>query len=212
MTPQQQDELIAAVARVGAYLVWDAAFAELTYNQPPLDDPVMKYERAISTGTLSKAYGLPGLRVGWCLASPEILADMTCIRDYLTLHLSPLVELVAEHVIRNAERVVANRLELAQTNLKIVADWFEENCGAIEGTLPQGGVCVFPRLPGVADVLSFCRHLAEQHKVLLVPGTCFNHSSHVRLGFGRPTDEMKKGLCRLSILLNRDATSSTAFR
>src|SRR5262249_43758034 len=99
LTPAEQDALVAACARVGAYLVWDAAFGEVTYGAPPLPDPGSKYERAVSMGTLSKAYGLPGLRVGWCLAAPEVLEKMVRLRDYLTLHLSPLVELLAARAL-----------------------------------------------------------------------------------------------------------------
>lgn len=103
VTPDQQRELIDLCARAGAYLVWDMAFSDLTYDGPPLPDPGLFYERAVSMGTLSKAYGLPGLRLGWCLAPPEVLERFIRIRDYLTLHLSPLVEMIAERAIRGGD-------------------------------------------------------------------------------------------------------------
>jgi aspartate/methionine/tyrosine aminotransferase len=92
LTPQQQRELIAIADGAGAYLLWDAAFAELVYGNPPLPDPTLSYSRATSVGTLSKAYGLPGLRFGWCVADPAVLTRMVRLRDRMTLHLSPLVE------------------------------------------------------------------------------------------------------------------------
>lgn len=198
LQPAELDALLAACERAGAWLVWDAAFAELTYDAPPLPDPALRYERAVSMGTLSKAYGLPGLRVGWCVAPPEVLSRMAALRDYLTLHLSPLVELVAQRAVEGADRILAARGALARQNRARVDTWMAEQEGAISWTLPAGGVCGFPRLHDVADVEAFCHHLAREHRVLLVPGTCFGVQGHVRLGFGRAPEELEQGLARLA--------------
>ena len=201
LTPEEQEELVEATARVGAYLVWDAAFAELTYDRPPLPDPV-QYERSISMGTLSKAFGLPGLRVGWCLASPSVLTRFVTLRDYTILHLSPLIELIARRTIEQAQVVVGKRLRQARANLEILKMWCDEHGEFVEWVPPRGGVCSFLRLRGVNDVEAFCRRLARSYGVLLVPGSCFNHPFHVRLGFGEATPKVTEGLSRLSTLLN----------
>src|SRR5205823_3902939 len=124
LTPEEQRELLAATERAGAYLVWDGAFSELTYGRPPLPEPV-DFPHAISMGTMSKAYGLPGLRVGWCIAAPAILDRFVRLRDYTTLHLSPLVEFVAQKAMENAELLVGLRLEQARGSLEILARWME---------------------------------------------------------------------------------------
>ncbi|HEX2091624.1 MAG TPA: capreomycidine synthase [Longimicrobiaceae bacterium] len=205
VTPEEQDALIAACAAVGAYLVWDNAFAELTYDAPPLPEPVLKYERAVSMGTFSKAYGLPGLRVGWCFASPEVLEKLIRVRDYVTLHLSPLVEMIAERAIDRADRLLDERVGLARRNRSVLAAWVEEHRDIVEWTPPAGGVTAFPRLVSVPDVEEFCHRLAREHRVLLVPGNCFGHPEHVRLGFGRSTEALEAGLSRLSQLLQQTA-------
>lgn len=201
ITREEQLELIRRSRDVGAYLVWDGAFSELTYSAPPLPDPGLDYERAISTGTLSKAYGLPGLRVGWCIAAPEVLAKLVRLRDYLTLHLSPLVELVAAKAVDAADLLVEPRLDQARRNLQVLAAWIDEHGHLVDWVRPRGGVCAFPRFRGVGDTNSFCRRLAELHKVLLVPGECFRRPGHVRLGFGRAEGELREGLTRLSDFL-----------
>jgi capreomycidine synthase len=200
---EEQGYLIEVVAKTGAYLVWDAAFSELVYDCQPLPEPALLYERAISLATLSKAYGLPGLRVGWCLAPPDVLERMIHLRDYTTLYLSPLVELIARRVIERADSILAIRLKQARNNLATVSDWVEQYFPMIEWVLPQGGVCAFPRLNCIRDVEAFCHHLAQSERVLLVPGTCFNRPGHVRLGFGGSAADLQKGLSRLSILLQR---------
>ncbi len=197
----EQQELIAAAAGVGAYLVWDGAFADLTYETPPLPDPTAEYERAISMGTMSKAFGLPGLRVGWCVAAPEVLAIFAHLRDYTLLHLSPLVELIAGRVFENAELLVGRRREQARGSRQIVATWVEANADLVEWVPPMGGVCCFPRLRPEIDVEEFCRRLAEEHRVLLVPGICFKAPRHVRLGFGGSRSGLEQGLERFAKVL-----------
>jgi capreomycidine synthase len=117
LTQQEQNELVEAVAKVGAYLVWDAAFADIVYDDVPLPNPNLDYDRSISMGTFSKCYGLPGLRFGWCLASPEVLERFVHLRDYMTLHLSPMIELIAQRVVENADNLLSIRLQQARTNL-----------------------------------------------------------------------------------------------
>lgn len=195
---EEQLELIELAAGVGAYLVWDAAFAELTYESEPLPDPGLDYERAVSMGTLSKAYGLPGLRVGWCLAAPDVLTRFIRLRDYLTLHLSPLVELIARRAIENGDVLVERRREQAGANRQLVESWVGEHRDLVSWVRPLGGVCAFPRLLEVDDVVAFCRELAATERLLLVPGTCFGCPGHVRLGFGGAREDLEEGLRRLS--------------
>jgi aspartate/methionine/tyrosine aminotransferase len=205
VTAAQQAELVELAAGVGAYLVWDGAFRELVYEGPPLPEPVLAYERAVSLGTFSKAYGLPGLRVGWCLAHPHVFAPMMRVRDYVTLHLSPLVERLAERVVRQGDALLAPRLRLARHNRDVVERWVAESNGLVEWARPAGGVTAFPRLPLVPDVEAFCHELARTHRVLLVPGSAFGQPQHVRLGFGRGTARLEEALGRTAALLEATA-------
>ncbi|HYG65718.1 MAG TPA: capreomycidine synthase [Thermoanaerobaculia bacterium] len=198
---REQTALIEACARVGAYLVWDNAFGAITYDAPPLPDPTGLYERALSMGTLSKTYGLPGLRVGWCVAAPEVLEEMIRYRDYITLHLSPLVEALASRAIEESERFIGPRREQCRHNLEVLAGWCEEQRDLVAWARPRGGSCIFPCLLEVPDVEEFCHRLAREHRVMLVPGNCFGHPQHVRLGFGGPAEQFAAGLERLGHFL-----------
>jgi capreomycidine synthase len=201
LTLEQQRDLVDTLAETGSYLVWDGAFAEMTYGQPPLPDPGTWYDRTITLGTLSKGYGLPGLRIGWLLASPDILGRFVNLRDYITLHLSPLIELIAERAVRNAHILLRIRMEQASANLNALASWLECHRKVVDWVRPQGGVCTFLRMPGGVDVEAFCHLLARERRVLLVPGTCFGQPGFVRLGFGGPTPKFEEGLANLSDLL-----------
>ena len=165
---------------------------------PELPDPGERYDRSISLGTLSKAYGLPGLRVGWCLAAPEVLERLVRLRDYTTLALSPLVEHVATRAIANGDLLLQPRLAQARHNLELLVSWAKLNSEFVSLVRPQGGVSVFMRVHDVADIEDFCRQLADKYSVLLVPGTSFGNPAHVRLGFGCSTRELTEALSRLS--------------
>jgi capreomycidine synthase len=198
LTLKEQQELINAVAEVGAYLVWDAAFADLVYKGSPLPPPNLQYEGSISLGTLSKAYGLPGLRFGWCIAASDILERFVYRRDYITLHLSPLVELIAHRVIQNINKFLNIRLHQAHTNLRILSEWIEQHKEFVDWVYPQGGVCGFLHMHTISNAEAFCDYLGKTYGVLLVPGNCFNHEKYVRLGFGTSTSDLSEGLSRLS--------------
>ena len=208
ITPAEQDRLVAICERAGAYLIWDGAFTELTHDGEPLPDPAARYPRALSFGTLSKAYGLPGLRFGWCIGDPALLAAFLPLRDRLTICLSPLVEAVATVAVRAADRLAKPRLEQARGNLARLERWAADR-PAVRLVRPRGGVTGFPVL-GVPDVDDFCHRLAEKRDTLLVPGSAFGEPAHVRLGFGGRSDLFAEGLSRLGEALAEDGSMGSS--
>lgn len=205
VTPAQQQELVEIAAKAGAWLVWDHAFGELTYLTEPLPLPTW-YDRCIAFGTFSKSYGLAGLRVGWCLAPRDLLDRMALLRDYIALYVSPVLELFAEFAVHHADTIVARQREHAQMNLRIVSDWAAGRPDLVRFSPPAGGVSTFLGLLGQPDVVRSCRRLAEQHRVLLVPGACFGdaYRDYVRLGFGGTRTELTAGLDLLERVLRED--------
>jgi capreomycidine synthase len=208
LTPAQLEELVEAVSAVQAYLVWDSAFSELTYDSQPLPDPSLVYDRCITLGTLSKGYGLAGLRVGWCFAPPELLKQFVHLRDYTTLYLSPLVEVIAQQAIEKADVLLRTRLDRARLNFGILSKWLPYHEEDVQWVLPRGGVTIFLKLLRIADVDDFCRRLACEYGAMVVPGSCFDQQQHIRLGFGGPTIELQDGLLRMSALLRTSAVEN----
>ena len=200
-----QRRLVDMVAARGAYLMWDAAFADLIYDDQKLLDFHALYDRSITVNTFSKAYGLPGLRVGWALASPAVLEECVRIRDFTVLFMSPLVELVAEKVLRRAEAFIAPRFEQARRNLATLEAWLDAQRARVEYVAPRGGVTVFARFEGIADTNAFCAGLIAAHNVLLCPGSCFGRPERVRIGFGGAPQNLQTGLERLSSYLAQTA-------
>ncbi|MCX4728900.1 capreomycidine synthase [Streptomyces sp. NBC_00963] len=203
ITREQQDELIEIAAAAGAWLVWDNAFGELTYEGDTLPLPHDRYARSLSFGTFSKSYGLAGIRTGWCLAPPEMLTEMAYLRDYVALYVSPVLEFFAERAVRNADRIVAMQRAHAGQNRELLLAWAGEHPDRVRLTPPAGGVSALVELRGVQDVTEVCRRLAEEYRTLLIPGECFGdaYRNHVRLGFGGTRAELTAGLANLDVLL-----------
>ncbi|HEY5835776.1 capreomycidine synthase [Streptomyces sp.] len=201
LTHAEQRELVEIADRNGCYLFWDGAFEDLAYDAPPLPAVSTMYERGLSFGTMSKSFGLPGLRVGWGIVPPEVVRRAVQVRDYTTLALSPVVEFIAERALRMPERLLAPRLGMARENRETVREWLAAHDGLVSADLPQAGVLLFPALTGMADTRPFCHRLMREHGVLVVPGECFGVPGHVRVGFGGRPADLRRGLDALSAAL-----------
>ncbi|MGA8117712.1 MAG: capreomycidine synthase [Actinocatenispora sp.] len=191
-----------AVSAAGARLVWDAAFGELVHRGAT-GQPWRDRQDCVAFGTFSKAFGLPGLRVGWCIAPPDVLERTHAMHDSTTLFLSPLVELIAAAAMRAADSLIEPRLERARANLDRLVSWSAERPELVTLRVPDGGVCCFPGFPTVADTEAFCLDLLASTGLLLIPGEAFGRPGSVRLGFGGPAEEFAEGLDILATALGR---------
>lgn len=198
ITSAQLDELIEIVSKVGSYLVWDAAFEEIVFHNAPLPNPYLSYNKTVYIGTVSKCYGLAGLRLGWCIADPKIIKKCEVVKDYTSLYVSPLNEFIGVQVIQNLEKLTSYIIPYIKENYKTLSAWLDKHSDKINGNLPHGGISAFLKISGQNDTEDFCRNLAKEKKILLVPGKCFGYPEFIRLGFGASPQNFKKGLDILS--------------
>lgn len=167
------------------------------------------YERAVSLGSISKTYGLPGLRIGWLACrDPEIREAVVTLKDYTTICASAPSELLVALALRNREILIARNLEIVGRNLPLLDELFSRYAGVFEWVRPTAGPIGFPLLRGVADVDALCEALA-QAGVLLLPGSVYDEPLHARVGFGRA--DMPQALELLEELL-KTLTEFTSMR
>lgn len=207
LDPATCRELLRLVERYDCRVVWDASGAELVFEGEPLPDFGATHDSCVSVGSLSRAYGLPGMRLGWCVAAPDMVRRMTAVRDHVTLNNSPLIERLGTAVLSRADDVLKPRLAQAHTNRELLAAWAARNADYIDCPVPMAGVTAFPSVPALADVTPMCVRLADQAGVLTVPGRRFGHPNRLRIGFGGPTDEFEAGLSTLAQTARRWARS-----
>jgi aspartate/methionine/tyrosine aminotransferase len=144
------------------------------------------YERAISLGTVSKAHGLPGLRIGWLAArEPRLLERVRELKLYTTICSSAPSELLVALALRHAERLVERNRALVLRNLPLLEDFIARRAQTFAWTHPDAGPIGFPRMSGEPDVERWCEQTAERSGVLVLPGSVYAEPRHVRFGFGR---------------------------
>lgn len=181
------DAVVAFARRHGLVLFFDEVYRGLEYSPADrLPAACDAYERAVSLGVMSKAYGLPGLRIGW-LASrdAELLAAAAGIKDYTTICSSGPSELLATAALSTGETILERNRGIVRGNLALLGDFFARRADHFRWTPPVAGPVTFPALrAGEPD--AWCAEVLRRAGVLLLPGTVFDGASRsIRLGFGR---------------------------
>ncbi len=150
------------------------------------------YERALSLNVLSKAYGLPGLRIGWIACQDrDLLEKMLKVKHYLSICNSGPAELIATRTLQQGARLLERNRRLAVENLKLWRQFFSEHPGQFEWWEPEGACVAFPRYLGQDGVENWCRRLLNQAGVLFLPSSIYESRlgtvprDRFRLGYGR---------------------------
>jgi aspartate/methionine/tyrosine aminotransferase len=167
-------------------LFCDEVYRELEYD-PAVRLPAAcdAYERAVSLGSISKTYGLPGLRIGWLATrDPELRQALVTLKDYTTICASAPSELLVALALRHRQVLVQRNLEIVRRNLPLLDEFFARHERVFGWIRPTAGPIGFPVLRGIADVDALCDSLAKAG-VLLLPGSVYDEPHHVRVGFGR---------------------------
>jgi aspartate/methionine/tyrosine aminotransferase len=145
-----------------------------------------RYRRAISLGTVSKAYGLPGLRIGWLATRDrELLERVKDLKLYTTICSGAPSELLVALAVRHADRLIGGNRELVLSNLPVLEALLERRRDIFQWVRPTAGPIGFARVAGQDDVGEWCERIAAEASVLLLPGSVYGEPTHVRLGFGR---------------------------
>jgi aspartate/methionine/tyrosine aminotransferase len=165
----------------------DEVYRELEYDSADrLPAACDVNPNAVSLGVMSKTYGLAGLRIGWIAThQAEILKRMAALKDYTTICSSAPSEFLSEIALRHREQLAARNLQIIQSNLGLLDDFFSRHASRFEWVRPKAGPIAFPRLIE-GNIEIFCDELVHESGVLLLPGTMYDHSkNHFRLGFAR---------------------------
>lgn len=170
-----------------AWLFCDEVYRELEHDPADrLPSGCDLYERALSLGSMSKTYGLPGLRLGW-LASRDrgALAKIVDLKHYTTICSSAPSELLSALALSHRDVLADRNRAIVQANLVLLDRFFDGHAATLSWVRPTAGPIGFPRIHGVDDTSGFCEQLVTEAGVLLLPGAVYDEPGHVRIGFGR---------------------------
>jgi aspartate/methionine/tyrosine aminotransferase len=143
-------------------------------------------EQAISLGTVSKAHGLPGLRIGWLACrDARLLERIRELKLYTTICSSAPSELLVALALRHAEDLVERNRRLVLAHLPLLDDLIARRADLLRWRRPTAGPVGFVHVEAIEDVRGWCEAIAERAGVLLLPGDVYEQPDHVRVGFGR---------------------------
>ena len=180
------DRVVEWCAERGTVLLCDEVYRELEHNPAErLPAACDLYDRAVSLGSVSKTYGLPGLRTGWIACRDGSLRDaLVAVKLYTTICSSAPSELLAALALRHRERLVVRNRALVLENLELADAFVASHAELVDWVRPNASPIGFPRFR-VPDTYAFCERLAADAGVLLLPGEVYDAAGHVRIGLGR---------------------------
>jgi hypothetical protein len=162
-----------------------------------------RYDRAIVTSGLSKAYGLPGLRIGWIVAPPALVATLWSYHDYTTIAPGAMSDLLARAALQpdRRARIIGRTREIIRANYPVVREWLASYGDRFRHAPPEAGAIVYVAYNQPINSTDLIVRLRDEHSTLIVPGDHFHMDGYFRLGFGSETGYLREGLRRLNLLL-----------
>jgi aspartate/methionine/tyrosine aminotransferase len=184
---------------VGARVLVDEVYLEAVFPRPRT--AALLGPELVVASSLTKAYGLSGLRCGWILAEPELARRVWRLNDLFGVHQPHASDRLSVLAFDRMDRVAARAERLLNTNRPIMLDFLRSR-DELDCFIPEHGTVLFPRLKrGNVDELA--RLLREKYETMIVPGSYFEMPQHFRLGIGIDTELMREGLKRLGTALDQ---------
>ena len=197
------EAILASAAHHGAWIVADEVYSGAELDGTPTPTLFHRHPRVICTHSLSKAYGLPGLRIGWAITSPAMAEELWARTDYTSIAPATLSDALATLALepRVRSKVLARTRGILNANRDLFAAWVDSLEGLVRFHPPEAGAIALVSYGASTPSLEIAERLRSEHEVLVVPGTHFGLEGTLRLGFGNPADELAEGLGRVGDLL-----------
>jgi aspartate/methionine/tyrosine aminotransferase len=205
LSRDEMDAVVSVAKRSGAWLV-----ADEIYRGAELDGALTptfwgRYDKLVVTSGLSKAFGLPGLRVGWMVAPPKLIEKLWIHHDYTTLTPGALSERVASFAMEptRREEILARTRGILRRNLPVLEEWVGSHSGLFEYVRPAAGAIAFVKYSLPIAPTALIDRIRQQQSVLLVPGNQLGMGKFIRIGYGSDPEFLLKALARVDEVLGR---------
>ncbi|MGH7460197.1 MAG: aminotransferase class I/II-fold pyridoxal phosphate-dependent enzyme [Longimicrobiales bacterium] len=196
--------IVQAADRVGAWILADEVYTGAEIDGPETTSFWQPDARVIATGSLSKAYGLPGLRIGWTVAPAELSERMWARKDYTTISPGQLTDRLACVALHADVRpqLLARTRSFIRNGLAVLEEWLHQE-GGFHYHRPAAGALLYARYELPVDSLQLAERLRREQSLLIVPGAHFEMANYLRFGFGLPPAELSAALHRFSACIGQ---------
>lgn len=203
LTDEMLDEIVE-IARVhDCWILCDEAYRWIEHpGGEKIAAPMRgRYEKGISVGTVSKPFGVPGLRIGWFAAPEEIVHAAWGVRDYVSLSPAKISDLVTTVVVNYRESILARNAEIIGKNLETATAWFKQNEDIVSWTPPRAGLLAMMKYTADIESTALADRLAGEVGVMLAPGDAFGMPRALRIGIGQDPEIFREGLEKTAAFL-----------
>ena len=203
-TDTEMDAIVAAADSSGAWILADEVYrgAERTVEE---QTPSFygRYDKVLAMGSMSKAYGLPGLRIGWVVGPPDILDDIWARHEYTTISATMLSNKLAAIALSPEvrPRIIKRTRDYIRKGYPVLQQWMDSHQETFSFTPPQAAAITFVRYHLDINSTEFIERLRKEKSVLIVPGDHFGMDHFVRISFGLPHDYLTAALDRVHELI-----------
>ncbi len=189
---------------VGAYLIADEVYLGAEYTHSRTKSFWGMSDRVIVTSGLSKAYGIPGVRIGWIVGPKEMIAECWTQHDYLTICPNKMSDEIARVAVMNRDRCYARTRELLTKNLQIAREWVKSFHGFLEWREPQAGAIALVRYHSATPSAELCERMRTRQSTLVVPGAFVGLEGYLRIWLGGREEYLREGLRRIGVELKEE--------
>ena len=197
--------ILERTAEVGAWLLADEVYIGAERDGRTTPSFWGSYDRLVCVSGLSKAYGLPGLRIGWLVAPPGLVADAWARHDYTTIGPSGatdhLATLALEPTVR--ERLLARTRGILRENYPVLEAWLRGFGDTFSWVAPRAGAICFARYRATLPGEDLVERVRAAENVLLVPGEHFGMPGYLRFGYGNEAGDLRHALAAAGAGLRR---------
>jgi aspartate/methionine/tyrosine aminotransferase len=188
--------IIDRAAEVGAWVLADEVYMGAERDGRTTTSFWGSYDRLLCVAGLSKAYGLPGLRIGWLVGPAPIVADAWARHDYTTIGPSGASDHLATLALQPAvrERLLARTRGILRENYPVLEQWLKGFGASFTWVPPQAGAICFAHYRPASDGAALVERVRAGQSVLLVPGEHFGMAGYLRFGFGNELSELREAL------------------
>jgi aspartate/methionine/tyrosine aminotransferase len=204
LTAAEVDRICAVAAKHGAWVVSDEIYRGAELDGVETATAWGRYERVLVTSGLSKAYGLPGLRIGWVVGPTNVALDLWGVHDYTSIGPGALSDKIARIALApvGRQRLLARTQGIVRANYPIVKKWLQARGDSFEHIAPEAGAIVFARYHHDINSTELVERLRVEQSVLVVPGDHFEMDRHLRIGFGSHPEHLGHALQRIAELMD----------